>query len=137
MEKETKIQIVKYLLVAAVIASGLYDFYLFYKYDRFHAPNPRAWPCINVTTIRLQLLVSTILIIRYLTLNKIRLYDFSMLIAAFVCVLYVQNLIFLNRFRHSITCESHDTISNILKLVALPLLMIYIFLIKNKRLGGS
>lgn len=76
------------------------------------------------------------LIIRYLTLNMIRFYGFSMLVSAFVCVLYLQDLILLNRFHFSTTCERNDTISDVIKIVTLPLLIIYIFLIRNKRLGS-
>lgn len=127
MEKESKIQIIKYCLLTAIVASWLYDFYLFYKYDRFHPINIRAYPCINISTVRLQLVISSILIIRYLTLNKVRFHGASMLISAFIWVLYLQNLILLNRFSFSLTCESNDTISDVIKIVTLPLLIFYIF----------
>jgi hypothetical protein len=131
MEKGIKMQIIKYSLIAVIIGSWLYDFHLFYKYDRFHTLNLIAYPCVNINTIRLQLLISTMLIIRYLTLNTLRFYGFSMLTSAFVCVLCLQDLILLNRFSFSTTCESNNTISDVIKIVTLPLLIIYIFLIRR------
>jgi hypothetical protein len=136
MEKESKIQIIKYCLITAIVVSWLYDFYLFYKYDRLHPINIRAYPCININTVRLQLGISSVLIIRYFTLNKIRFYGANMLICVFIFVLYLQNLILLNRFSCSTTCESNDTISDVIKIITLPLLIIYIFLIRDKRLSS-
>jgi hypothetical protein len=135
MGKESKIQIIKYCLLTAIVTSWLYDFYLFYKYDRFHPINIRAYQCININTVRLQLVISSVLIIRYLTLNNIKFYGFSTLIFALIWVLYLQDLILLNRFSFSSTCESNDTISDVTKIVTFPLLIFYIFLIKNRNLG--
>ena len=135
MKKNHLILILKYSLLAAIIIGWLYDFYLFQKYDRFHTSNPIAYPIINIKIVRGQLLMSTVLIIVYWALDKIKPSLILLSIYAFVLLLYIQNVLILSRFpffTHSPLGIDYR-ISDFIKIIIISLSIIYqLFFIKNK-----
>jgi hypothetical protein len=127
MKKNDIIPIVKYSLFAAIIIGWLYDFYLFQKYDRFHTPNLRALPLIDIKIVRGQLLMSTVLLIGYFVLDKIKPSLILLSIYAFILLLYIQNVLILSHFPFFIYSSGgiDYRISDFIKIIIISLSIVY------------